>query len=183
VSSLASRNEIPTVPLSCSRCGGVWLRRGALAALYRSGALEELGVLTRPRREDDLRTGLCPEGHGILTRAKVAWQDPYYIERCSKCAGLWLDAGEWKRLAAQNLIDDIDELWEPAWRRQLQREHSVAALRADLRERLGAELVEKLESVAHELASTPHANVALAFLREEVRAGRRRSVTSEVDSE
>jgi Zn-finger nucleic acid-binding protein len=150
----------------------MWLQRGALSALYQSGALEELGLLSRPRREEDRRTGLCPEGHGILTRAKVAWQDPYYVERCSKCGGLWLDSGELQRLIAQNLIDDIDELWQPAWRRQLQREQAAAALRGDLSDKLGPELVEKLESLAIDLASQPHANLALAFLREAIRAAR-----------
>lgn len=165
--------ELGAVPSTCPSCGGIWLQRGALTALYQSGALTELGVVSRPRRDTDRRTGLCPEGHGILTRAKGAWEQPYYLERCSKCGGLWLDEGEWQRLIDENLIDAIDELWEPAWRRQLQRRQSARALGEELRAKFGPELVNRLEQLASELAVAPHANLALAYLRESIRAGRR----------
>jgi Zn-finger nucleic acid-binding protein len=162
------------LPLRCPRCRGFWVRGHSLSALHESGVIDELDETDVVRHEEDRRTGLCPEGHGILSRAKVAWHDPYYLERCSKCGGLWLDAGEWKRLVAENMIAHLDEIWAPSWRRELLRLEGESHERERLRERFGDELAEKLESLASSLASHPHRNVAIGFLMDVVKAARER---------
>lgn len=65
-----------------------------------------------PGRGPDARSGLCPEGHAILTRARVDTEEPFHIERCASCHGLWLDKGEWNRLSDMGLVGEVDGLFD-----------------------------------------------------------------------
>src|SRR5688500_9458215 len=104
--SLQSASDIGGLiglPQRCRRCHGFWFKLSSITALQESGALSSVDEDTI-RPEVDKRAGLCPEGHGILARAKASWTRPFYVERCLVCSGLWLDAGEWKRLSAEHLL-------------------------------------------------------------------------------
>jgi Zn-finger nucleic acid-binding protein len=131
-----------------------------------------LGQLdARPARalSEDKRTGQCPDGHGLLRRARVTWHDPYFLERCARCGGVWFDAGEWSRVAADGLFSDLSEVWSPAWRKQLSDQQSHEALEVDLRVKLGTELFELLNLVAGRLELHAQRGVALAYLSERLK--------------
>ncbi len=170
VAASAAALEAEHWPSRCGQCGGFWLEPHTISALFAQRTLDSLDQGDTSRADEDRKVGLCPHAHGILTRAKVSWKDPCYVERCSKCAGLWLDAGEWRRLIALEIIEHLDDVWEPSWRRQLQREEASAHLAVELRDKLGTELAEQVESVARALATHAHRNLALAYLQEAVRA-------------
>ncbi len=55
----------------------------------------------------DDKTGLCPEGHGIMVRAKIDVEDPFYLEKCTHCGGIWFDSGEWQQIAQHQLIESL----------------------------------------------------------------------------
>lgn len=154
--------------LGCRSCGGLWAREGALAVLP-----PELGDVGDPdaRAPNDDRTGLCPDGHGILLRARIEREGAatFYLERCSACRGLWFDAGEWARIASSELGPRLDALWDPAVRRAALAERNAARLAADLRSRLGEALHDRLLHLADALASHPDRAMALAYLDERLR--------------
>jgi len=52
--------------------------------------------------DTDNRTGPCPSGHGIMIRAKVDIDEPFYLEKCTTCGGIWFDHGEWLRIVENN---------------------------------------------------------------------------------
>jgi Zn-finger nucleic acid-binding protein len=141
------------------------VKLSSIAALQESGALSSIDDDT-VRAETDQRTGLCPGGHGILARAKASWTRPFYVERCLSCAGLWLDAGEWKRLSNEHLLEHLDDLWLPTWRKQMQREHSAQELQKMLVSRLGRDLMSRVEALAGELAVHEDADLAFSLFRE-----------------
>lgn len=132
--------------------------------------------------DGDRKNGMCPEGHGLMSRARVAFHRPYFIERCRTCDGLWLDAGEWTRLSAERLLDHLDDLWLPSWRARIQQEHAAASLQDDLRDKLGAELFDRLHLIAMELVRHPHGDVALAYVRQLIRNHRPRTKRTTSDS-
>ena len=165
------------LPQRCPRCRGFWVRGSTIFALHESGIIDELDAIDEDRPEPDRRTGLCPEAHGILSRARVAWQNPYYLERCSKCGGLWLDAGEWQRLVKDNLIDHLDEIWAPEWRRKLWQQQEESQQRERLGEKLGDDVRKKLESLAEILVSHPERNRAVAFLLDVLKSARKKDAT------
>jgi Zn-finger nucleic acid-binding protein len=175
LSELAERITAEWLPRACTNCGGFWVVKGTAQVLLESGVASELAARPWKPVEGDRRTGLCPLGHGIMTRAKVAWDDPYYLERCSRCGGVWLDAGEWQRLEREALLLNLDDIWEPAWRKRLMQDEERSQLRSDLLAKLGPDLFEELESVVEQLSSHPHSDVALAFLNDRLRAARKGS--------
>ncbi|MDD9946407.1 MAG: zf-TFIIB domain-containing protein [Myxococcales bacterium] len=174
VSTEESLIGLGSVPRRCAGCGGLWVSRAAVPALHESGVLEAQQADAEADPEADRRNGVCPEGHGIMARARVSWDDPYFVERCPSCDGIWLDAGEWSRLGADLLLDQLDQLWLPSWRRRLRNEHERQQLETDLREKLGDDLYDRARDLGMTLASHPHGDVALAYVRELVRRHRPR---------
>jgi len=176
IQSAEGLHGLTRAPSRCARCKGFWIHLSSVDTLRESGVLETLDE--EPELETDTRTGLCPDGHGILARAKASWRRPFYVERCRHCDGIWLDAGEWRRLGGEHLLEHLGELWAPAWRARLEHEQSERALRDLLETRLGASLAERVEAMANELAAHPHGDLALAHLRELFRAKRPRIPTT-----
>lgn len=154
---------------SCSKCSGFWVPPLAFAEPDVIAALRARDVLPQAPLEQDHRTGPCPDGHGLLRRARVTNEDPYFLERCARCGGVWFDPGEWTRLAEAGLLTDVTTLWSPAWRERLSDEQNRASLEADLRNKLGNTTFELLENLANSLSEQKLGALALAYLRERLR--------------
>src|SRR6478609_10605752 len=118
---------------------------------------------------ENQRTGQCPDGHGLHRRARVTFHDPYFLERCARCGGVWFDAGEWSRAAADELLGNLSEVWSPAWRKHLSDQQFHDSLEVDLRAKLGSELFNALRTLANDLESHPQRGVALAYLSERLK--------------
>lgn len=153
----------------CGTCSGFWASPEALGDAHAAQLLQLHDLQPERRLEQDLRTGACPDGHGLLRRARVTNDDPYFLERCARCGGVWFDPGDWSRLLAAGLLDDVTKLWSPAWRDHLAEEHNRASLEADLRQKLGQETFEALDDLATKLQQQNLAALALAYLRERLR--------------
>lgn len=155
--------------LRCSQCAGFWVPPEELSGPGTDELLLSRDLHPRERLEQDNRTGPCPFGHGLLRRARVTNDDPYFVERCARCGGVWFDPGEWTRLSGQGLLADVTALWSPAWRDHLAEQQNRASLEADLRRKLGEDTFELLERLAAQLADHEAGALALAYLRERLR--------------
>ena len=155
--------------LRCPSCAGFWVAPEVATSAASAEALSKLDAPRAGPTGEDKRTGQCPDGHGLLRRARVTWHEPYFLERCGRCGGVWFDAGEWLRAAADGLLANLSEVWSPAWRKQLSDQKSHAALEVDLRTKLGAELFDLLHVVAGRLETHPQRAVALAYLSERLK--------------
>lgn len=145
----------------CGGCFGVWIPDGRAAGATpppdpRGAAGEESEV--------DARAGICPEGHGILTRAQSFIGSGFYLDRCRTCSGVWFDRGEWEAVAAAGLSAGLFVMWTEPWQRAQRRQRSAAAYEAQLERELGRELVERIRSVADTLRTHPSRNLALGYL-------------------
>jgi Zn-finger nucleic acid-binding protein len=116
------------------------------------------------RPDTDRRTGLCPMGHGILLRARVESDQVFYLERCGLCRGVWLDRGEWQRLAAALFLDHLDDLWDPNWQKQRRAEALQRQLDQALSNTLGMDLYRELGDVMKKLREHPAKAQALAWI-------------------
>lgn len=154
--------------LRCSRCRGTWMPKDE-ARLEAVGSLLSADSTIGPTDTSDGRTGLCPEGHGILIRARVDADPEFFLERCAVCHGIWFDKGEWNALAQSHLLEHLDELWDPAFRYRVRTAGDVQA-RSQLEVELGPKVFEGLEILATSLRdlSPRQRNEALAYLRESV---------------
>ena len=157
--------------LQCSTCHGTWLSRTAAEQMVADGeAPAEIDELTAPRNDADRRTGVCPHGHGIMLRARVHLSEPFYLERCPHCGGIWFDAGEWNRLAGSYLLDHLQDFWNPAWQHRMRRQQDHQKYQERLRDELGEEVFARLARLARDLKEHPRKARALAFLRQEIRS-------------
>lgn len=164
-----TRASTGAAALRCPSCSGFWVPPEVVQV---AASVELLGKLdTHPKQipGEDKRTGQCPDGHGLLRRARVTFHAPYFLERCARCGGVWFDAGEWSRAAADGLLANLSEVWSPAWRKHLSDQQSQEALEVDLRAKLGSELFDLLHAVANRLETHPQRGVALAYLSERLR--------------
>lgn len=156
--------------LRCERCRGTWLSQDMIACVAQSDDRPTLNDAQELLNAEgaDKRTGLCPMGHGILIRARVQLDAPFFLERCAKCGGIWFDAGEWRRLASSHLLRHLQEFWTPTWRRERRENALRDAYLADLRADLGTVLFDKLMGLTEALRDHPHRERALIYLRREL---------------
>lgn len=152
--------------LRCDDCHGTWFPKDE-ARLEAVAGLLSADSTIRPGGDQDSRTGLCPDGHGILIRALVDAADPFHLERCSVCHGIWFDKGEWNRLAQSHLLEHLDRLWDPAMRFRAQGSEDP---RQDLVRLIGTPAVEMIETLATALRNHDEetTSAALAYLEHEL---------------
>ena len=155
--------------LQCPSCTGFWVPPEVVSLPASLEVLSKRDVRPVQAQSENQRTGQCPEGHGLLRRARVTWHDPYFLERCARCGGVWFDAGEWSRAVADQLLGNLSEVWSPAWRKHLSDQQSHDSLEVDLRAKLGSDLFSALHLLADKLETHPHRGVALAYLSERLK--------------
>ncbi len=158
-----------TAVLRCAACTGFWVPPEALRAPEVMALLKRYDVRPSGPLEQDHRTGPCPEGHGLLRRARASNDDPFFLERCARCGGVWFDPGEYSRLDSAGLLGDVTTLWSPAWREHLTEEQNRASLEADLRQKLGNDTFETMKRLVDELSERNLAALALAYLQQRLR--------------
>lgn len=158
-----------SVVLRCAKCKGFWVPPPGFGEPGVVQRLLEHDLHPAHPLEQDHRTGMCPEGHGLLRRARASNDDPYFLERCARCGGVWFDPGEWTRLSEANLLGDVTTLWSPAWREHLSEEHNRVSLQSDLRNKLGNEIFDLMESLVHKLGDPTQRALALAYLQQRLR--------------
>lgn len=156
----------------CPETGGHWIAaenywrwRSTLPAT----AVAEAGPAAEavPVSEFDDAVKLCPESGTVMMRYRVGHGQPFRVER-SHTGGIWLDGGEWEALCGGHLQNSIHLIFTAPWQKAVRQQELDAAHLTQLRERLGTELLEKLQALRQELAAHPQRSAALAFLNAQV---------------
>lgn len=143
----------------CRTCGGRWLP-GSHVAAWR----DVEATSTHPTNlADDSVAALCPEGHGILRRARLE-RLGFALDRCPHCKGVWFDHGEWDRLAAESVAEHLAELWDPDKRASRRKAASQARIDEDLESAIGVDAMTLLKATANALDGHPEKSRALAWL-------------------
>lgn len=95
----------------CHGCEGVWFDKHELRTL-----LEEDDRRTRSLQKGrdterlDVLPGVCPRDAQPLRRTPGSFKTPVMIDYCPTCQGIWLDAGEFKKLNDANPDAPLSEL-------------------------------------------------------------------------
>ncbi|WP_395742053.1 hypothetical protein [Prosthecobacter sp.] len=176
-SPLAHRRRLERVELEpgltafrCPETGGHWIPgenywrwRSSLPAAAVQVADESHAAQPAPVSEFDDALKLCPESGTVMTRYRVGYGQSFRVER-SSTGGIWLDGGEWEALCGGQLQNSLHLIFTAPWQKAVRQQGLDAAQLAQLRERLGAELLERLQGLRAELAAHPQRSAALAFL-------------------
>lgn len=130
----------------CPQCLGVWVRGehyyawlDLTAEQRKAGHAESAASGVKPDVTEN-RAGkarLCPECGRMMTRYEVGNGADFMIGRCSNCAGVWLDAGEFEALVALGLVDKLHFVASTAWQADLMRIRQQEAYENLLLDKLG----------------------------------------------
>ena len=151
---------------NCPKCGGMWLEFDNLPGFIET--LKSSPETENTANPNDERTGLCPSGHGIMLRAKIDVEEPFYLEKCGTCGGIWFDNGEWQRIVNSNLTDNLNEFWCKSWQSKQRKEKNRQNYLDSNRALLGQEVFDDLMKLAETLKNHPEKGRAIALLQQEI---------------
>ncbi len=132
----------------CKNCHGKWIAHINYERWleHHGDALPEIPgesdpAMTIPEFE---LAKLCPGCRRILIKYKVGRNLPFKIDRCSNCAGVWLEENEWEILKSRNLHDELNKIFTDHWQEEVDREHTRNVLKTMYREKFGVDDFEKI---------------------------------------
>jgi Zn-finger nucleic acid-binding protein len=153
-------------PSRCTRCHGVWLPHEAVEQRF---VPAQDDAPTRSTPAADALHGFCPGCRGLLVRARVDGEQPFHLDRCPACGGIWFDAGEWARIASSEWLTHLDDLWDPVWRRRVREQRAHRRHVEEIERALGAETLRRVRAAIDALRDHPMRSLGLSFLIEELR--------------
>lgn len=112
----------------------------------------------------DAKTALCPDCGSMMTRGKVALQEPFYLEHCLTCGGIWCDRGEWAVLEQLQLDTNIAQIFSGTWQAQVRASHAHQLERQAVIDKVGIEIAQQVFDFADLLAKQPNGDFAAAYL-------------------
>ncbi len=161
------RKEDYDSPNYCKQCGGMWLEFEKIPGFFEKLGEEASGEIAK--NSNDEKAGFCPNGHGLMTRAKVEnIENPFYLEKCSSCGGVWFDNEEWRRIAENNLANNINDFWCTSWQAQQRKMKTRASYLETNKRLLGNDIFEKIIDLSKLLKDHPDKGRAVALLQQEI---------------
>ncbi|GAB4138031.1 MAG: hypothetical protein Fur0046_12450 [Cyanobacteria bacterium J069] len=170
------RGNLPA--LRCPECEGCWIAPEAYIPWQQQQPQPlpetvnlEAGAAHRPALMD-ARTALCPDCRGFLSRVKTGeTMNPFYIERCPQCGGIWCDRGEWETLTAMGISAIIDQLFSSDWQSRMRARELLQRERTAMIDKLGEDLAAQVFALADQLEPHPNGDFGVAYLMRRVRGG------------
>ena len=154
-------------PATCPNCGGMWLESKGIPTFM--DVSEGLAEADSGKALNDGKTGICPNGHGIMIRARIDTEEPFYLEKCPHCGGIWFDKGELREIISNNVVDNLDSFWCKSW----QVRHRKATNREkyyEINKRLlGEDIFDRIIQLSERLKTHPEKGRAIALLQLEIK--------------
>lgn len=156
----------------CPECQGNWIPPDEYDA-WRSRQAQRLvppTYVTSYLADDfvpspyDTKAGLCPECNRYLARAKVMVKNPFYVDRCPNCGGIWCDRDEWEVLEELGLHDTIEQLFSNEWQAKVRSVVHADKEREATVQKLGPEVAEMVFELAEVLEKHPNGDFGVAYL-------------------
>lgn len=155
-------------PYNCNKCGGMWLEFAEIPGFFETIRLEERQEVSANLNDD--KASFCPAGHSLLTRAKVEdTGNPFYLEKCSTCGGIWFDNDEWQRIINNKLVDNINDIWCSSWQAQQRNQKSRTTYLEANKKVFGEKIFDRVIELSILLKEHPEKGRAIALLQEELR--------------
>ncbi|MDM5181360.1 zf-TFIIB domain-containing protein [Massilia sp. DJPM01] len=148
----------------CKDCHGAWVeleryrlwrkRTPQLAAPEYDGEMSEA---SEPAR-------VCPVSGRLMLRIKVSNDNPLRLDYSAMAQAVWFDKGEWERLLAMGLHDQLDAIVSERWQSDLKRAAARERAEYAMRLRFGDAAYEQLAQMRAWLARQPNQSDMMAFL-------------------
>lgn len=154
----------------CPKCEGNWISRQSYADWYKTldkilpmKSLDE-GEMTIPQFQ---LARLCPKCQRILVKYDVGKNIGFKIDRCSDCAGVWLEKDEWDILKSLNLHDEMQKIFTDHWQEEIDKKETRQVLDKMYKEKFGAEDYQKIKDFKVWLDENEKTAEILAYLDDE----------------
>lgn len=154
----------------CPECAGVFIAADDYLTWQTQHGAGEVSLPTTPFQLEfahsplDDKAALCPQCSHYLSRARVSLPDPFYIERCANCGGIWCDKGEWEALEKLGLNTAIQQLFSSRWQARVREAESAAKERQLMIDKLGPDLAEQVFQMVESLQAHPDGYFGVAYL-------------------
>ena len=112
----------------------------------------------------DAKAAPCPECGPMMARGKIALKQPFYLEHCLACGGVWCDRGEWEVLEQLQLDKNIAQIFSSAWQAQVRADHLHELERQAVIDKVGVEMAQRVFDLAEILVKHPNGDFAAAYL-------------------
>ena len=154
----------------CKKCEGKWI-----SSENYDRWLEHLGATLPelpPSGETDLTipefelARLCPKCRRILVKYKVGRGTSFKIDRCGNCAGVWLEADEWKTLKSRNLHDELNKIFTDHWQEEVNREETRKTLEKIYKEKFGEADYGKIKDFKSWVNAHEKSGEIIAYIRD-----------------
>lgn len=112
----------------------------------------------------DAKIASCPECGCMMARGKIALEEPFYLEHCLTCGGVWCDRGEWEVLEKLQLDTNIAQIFSGVWQAQVRASHLNQLERQAVIDKVGLEMAQRVFDLTDLLAQHPNGDFAAAYL-------------------
>jgi Zn-finger nucleic acid-binding protein len=156
----------------CRECAGEWIsghnyqvwRSERPAAPANRDVLAQNYHLPYTPSPLDAKAAPCPECGPMMARGKIALKQPFYLEHCLSCGGIWCDRGEWEVLERLQLNTNISQIFSSAWQAQVRASHLNELERQAVIDKVGVEMAQRVFDLADILVKHPNGDFAAAYL-------------------
>ncbi len=124
-------------PFNCHKYGGMWLESEKIPKFIESSGNVE--IVDSGEGLNDDKTGICPEGHGIMIRAKIDIEEPF-----------------------------LKVFWCKSWQNRQRKQKSRANYLERNRRLLGDNVFEEIMKLSEVLKDHPEKGRAVALLQQEI---------------
>jgi len=107
---------------------------------------------------------ICPESGQLMQRYRVGHGFSFYLDR-SPFGSIWFDKGEWEALRERQFHDELHLIFTAPWQDRVRDEKKLKVERDILLDRLGEDLLGKIEKLRNDLEEHEFRDLAVAFLR------------------
>jgi Zn-finger nucleic acid-binding protein len=156
----------------CQECAGEWIsgrnyqswRSDRPATAPNPDVVAQNYYLPYTPSPCDTKTAQCPECRRIMARGKISLKQPFYLEHCLTCGGIWCDRGEWEILEQLNLHTNIAQIFSGTWQAKARASHLNELERQAVIDKVGVELAQQVFDLADILTKHPSGDFAAAYL-------------------
>lgn len=161
-------NSLPV--MSCSSCGGSWLRANEYALWLKTqtpGSFDEEKAREAGDRfsvTESNRAMACPDCGHFLRKYKVGAKVGFHLDRCNNCNGIWLERNEWESLKTAGLHDEINRIFTKPWQQHIQNDEIAGTFDAMYVKKFGESDYKKIREIREWLMANSNRNSLIAFL-------------------
>lgn len=148
----------------CLGCQGVWVELERYKGWRKSRPQLAASVYTGEISDANSAVRLCPASGRIMTRIRVTRDNPLLLDYSWAAQAVWFDQGEWERLVALGLHDQLDAIVSDKWQAGLKQAASQERLEKAMRLRFGDAAYERLAAMRSWLSSQENRSEMIAFL-------------------